>query len=559
MSDIKLPGGETSHVDTFARDNLPPREMWAEISFSSLPELTACPGRLNAADYVLDHHVREGRGGRRAFVFGGAEWTYAELQNRADRIARVLTEDQGLAPGNRVLLRGPNNPMMAATWLGVIKAGGVCVPTMPMLRARELAFVIDKARIRHALCDIALAEELDLTRERASGLETVSYFTGLGEGTDPRADLDGRIADKPAGFANVDTAADDVAFIAFTSGTTGQPKGTIHFHRDILAACECFPRHVFDARPEDVYTGSPPLAFTFGLGAFLCFPLRYGSSVVLVDKPSPQTLLEAIETHRCNTLYTAPTMYRAMLDLLADYDISSLEKCVSAGETLPKPTFDAFHDKTGIRIIDGIGSTEMLHIFIASSGDDIRPGATGKVVPGYEARILDDEGRPLPPGHVGHLAVRGPTVCRYLDDPERQHAYVKDGWNLPGDLYLEDEDGYYWYQGRSDDLIISAGYNISGPEVEAVLLESPKVKECAVVASPDPERGHIVKAFVVLSDPGEAGDTTASELQDLVKKEIAPYKYPRAVEFIDVLPRTQTGKVQRSKLRQLEEERARNR
>jgi 2-aminobenzoate-CoA ligase len=552
-----LPGGVPSaHKDTFAYDSLPPRELWARMDYSTLPELRAYPNRINAAVALLDRHVAAGRGSRPAIWFEDKVWSYAELKDRSDRIARVLVEELGLVPGNRVLLRGPNNPMMAACWFAVLKAGGIAVATMPLLRARELAFILDKARIRLALCDIALAEEMEGAKRRASGPELIAYFTKLGNGAKPEADLDRRTARTGAGFAAVDTAADDTALIAFTSGTTGQPKGTMHFHRDVMAMCDCFPKYIFKGSADDIYTGSPPLAFTFGLGAMLCFPMHFGASTVLLEKFTPDSILETIQRYKVTTLYTAPTGYRAMTELTRKYDIASLRKCVSAGETLPLPTFEGWREATGIGIIDGLGSTEMLHIFVSASGDDIKPGTTGKAIPGYEACVMDDEGNRLPPGTLGNLAVRGPTGCRYLDNLERQQAYVKGGWNFPGDVYLQDEDGYFHYQARADDMIISAGYNISGPEVEAVLLDHPKVRECAVVASPDPERGFVTKAFVVLKSAGEANPATAKELQDFVKGEIAPYKYPRAVEFVEALPRTETGKVQRFKLRQQELERA---
>ncbi len=483
-------------------------------------------------------------------------WSYAALKDRSDRVARVLTEELGLVPGNRVLLRGPNNPMMAAAWFGVLKAGGICVATMPLLRARELAFIIEKARIRLALCDIALAEEMEAAKKRSAGLERIAYFSGTGDSVRGDADLDRRMAATRPGFAIIDTAADDLALIAFTSGTTGQPKGTMHFHRDVMAMCDCFPRYTFKGAPDDIYTGSPPLAFTFGLGAMLCFPLSLGASTVLLEKFTPDSLLETIARYRVTALYTAPTGYRAMTELVSKHDIASLRKCVSAGETLPLPTFEAWREATGIRIIDGLGSTEMLHIFVSASEEGIRPGATGKAIPGYEARVVDDAGNPVPPGTLGNLAVRGPTGCRYLDNLERQRAYVQNGWNLPGDIYVQDEDGYFHYQARADDMIISAGYNISGPEVEAVLLDHPKVRECAVVASPDPERGFIAKAYVVLRRAEDANPATVKVLQDFVKGEIAPYKYPRRIEFVEQLPRTETGKVQRFKLRQRELEHA---
>jgi 2-aminobenzoate-CoA ligase len=521
----------SAHVDGFARDHLPPRELWPEMTDFGLSELQY-PKRLNAAAALLDRMVERGFGDRPCIRTPSLAWSYAELLDKANRIARVLVEDMGLVPGNRVLLRGANNEMMAASWFAVLKAGGIAVATMPLLRRRELAYVRDKAQIRLALCDAALADELP-------DFEGVELFRG---------GLEGRMAGKPIGFANVATSRDDVALIAFTSGTTGPPKGTIHFHRDVLAICDCFPRSTLRAEADDVFCGSPPLAFTFGLGGLLLFPMRVGASTLLIEKPGAEALLEAIAAHRCTVSFTAPMLYRQMAELAPRYDLSSLKKCVAAGETLPRPVFEAFRAATGIRIIDGIGSTELLHIFISAAEEAIRPGATGKPIPGYEAKIVDDKGGQVPDGTVGRLAVRGVTGCRYLDDEERQRRYAADGWNLTGDAYKRDEDGYFWFQARTDDMIVSAGYNISGPEVEAVLLEHERVAECAVIGAPDPARGEIVKAYVVPRGP--ATDGLAAELQDWVKRQIAPYKYPRAIELVDALPRTETGKVQRFKLRE---------
>ncbi|HYH40028.1 MAG TPA: AMP-binding protein [Azospirillum sp.] len=535
---------DTAHVDTFARDNLPPRALWPDIRFD-LPELHY-PARLNCGVELLDRMVAGGFADRPCVLSPTERWTYADLLDKANRIARVLTEDMGLVPGNRVLLRSANAPMMVACWFAVMKAGGIAVSTMPLLRAKELCTIIDKARVTHALCAAPLADEMEVARPKCPTLRHLAYF-----GTDDADGLEARMRAKGTDFANVDTAADDVCLIAFTSGTTGVPKGTMHFHRDVMAISDCFPRSTLKPEPDDLFCGSPPLAFTFGLGGLVIFPMRVGASTLLLPAASPPVLLaEAIERHRASVCFTSPTGYRAMLPLLPGHDISSLRKCVSAGETLPLPTWQAFYDATGIRIIDGLGSTEMLHIFIATAGDDIRPGATGKPIPGYEARIVDAEGNPLPPGEPGRLAVRGPTGCRYLADP-RQTTYVENGWNITGDAYVMDEDGYFWFQARNDDMIISSGYNIAGPEVEEALLAHPDVAECAVIGAPDPDRGAIVKAFVV-PRPGAPRDVKA--LQDFVKQTIAPYKYPRAVEFIDSLPRTETGKVQRFKLRQIEEQ-----
>jgi 2-aminobenzoate-CoA ligase len=462
-----------------------------------------------------------------------------------NRIANVLVNDLGLVPGNRVLLRSANNAMMVASYFGVLKAGGVVVATMPLLRAKEISYAISKAKIAFALCDARLADEMEKAKPLAPELKKTVYWGGGANS------LEGLMA-KPGyeTFAACNTAADDVCLIAFTSGTTGQPKGTMHFHRDLLAVCDSYGRHVLRPNNADRFIGSPPLAFTFGLGGLVLFPMRVGASTILLEKTPPDELLNAIEQHRATVCFTAPTAYRAMLSQLESRDVSSLRKCVSAGEALPKATWDAWHAATGIKILDGIGSTEMLHIFIGSPEQSLRPGATGKPVPGYEAKILDDDGNEAAANTAGRLAVRGPTGCRYLAD-ERQKKYVEDGWNVTGDTYLCDSDGYFWYQARSDDMIVSAGYNIAGPEVEAVLLTHEAVAECGVVGAPCPDRGQIVKAYVVLR-AGFSGDATLTKaLQEFVKAEVAPYKYPRAIEFVAGLPKTDTGKLQRFRLREI--------
>jgi len=532
----------SAHTDTFARDNLPPREQWPEFLFE-LPELKY-PGRMNCATELLDKPVTRGHGHRVALRSPDGECTYTQLFTQANRLANVLVREMGLKPGNRVLLRGPNNPTMAAAWFAVMKAGGVCVATMPLLRAKELTDIITKAEVTHALCDKRLDAELKAALPQCPTLQTVRYWYDGGPDS-----LDELALEQPLWFTNAATAADDVALIAFTSGTTGKPKGTVHFHRDVIAMCDCFPRSVLQVHKDDIFCGTPPLAFTFGLGGMLCFPLRYGASTVLVEKHTPQTLLATIQSFKASVCFTTPLMYRGMAAIAGGFDISSLKKCVSAGEALPDATRSLFRQATGIEIIDGIGSTEMIHIFISHAPEKARRGATGYAVPGYQATVLDEEGKACPPGTVGRLAVKGPTGCRYLAD-ERQQNYVRNGWNLTGDAYLMDEQGYFFYQARTDDMIISAGYNIAGPEVEGALLAHPAVAECGVVGSPDAERGTVVKAFVVLKPGHPRGADIARQLQDYVKNSIAPYKYPRVVEFVDALPRTETGKLQRFKLRQ---------
>ena len=531
----------SAHVDTFARDNLPPASSQPEFVFD-LPGLQY-PDRLNACVELLDSAVERGFGQKPCIITPVESLTYTQLRDRVNRIANVLVNDLGLVPGNRVLLRSANNAMMVAIYFAVLKAGGVVVATMPLLRAKEISYVIQKAKVQIALCDVRLAGEMEKTKPLAPELKKLAYW---GEG-----ELEKLMA-QPGyeNFAACNTAADDVCLIAFTSGTTGQPKGTMHFHRDLLAVCDTYEKHVLRTNEHDRFIGSPPLAFTFGTGGLVFFPLRVGASTILLEKAAPDDLLDAIEQHKATVCFTAPTAYRAILGKLAGRDISSLRKCVSAGEALPKATWEAWHVATGIKILDGIGSTEMLHIFIGSPEESLRAGATGKPVPGYQAKIIDEHGNALPPNTPGRLAVRGPTGCRYLAD-ERQKKYVEDGWNITGDTYRCDKDGYFWYQARSDDMIVSAGYNIAGPEVESVLLVHPAVAECGVVGAPCPDRGQLVKAYVVLRDGYAADSAMTKALQDYVKAEVAPYKYPRAIEYVASLPKTNTGKLQRFQLREM--------
>lgn len=536
----------SAHTDTFARDHLPPESLWPQMDYPAGSEFDY-PPRLNCAVALLDKMVEDGHADSPLFYAPeGTVTTYAEFLRTVDQIAHVLVEEAALEPGNRVLLRGPNTPMLAACWFAVVKAGGICVTTMPLLRAHELCYTVEKAQVRLALCDGRWAEEMVKTQEKTPLLADILYFhSDLSDG------LEHRMVPHPDTFDAVDTAADDVVLIGFTSGTTGKAKATVHFHRDVMAICDAFPRSILKPKADDIFCGSPPLAFTFGLGGLLLFPMRFGASTVFLEKPSVEGLARIIQDTKATICFTSPTAYRAMLDHLDTYDLSSLRKCVSAGEPLPPPTFHAWQEATGIRIIDGIGATEMLHIFISATEEEMRPGATGKPIPGYQAKIVDHEsGADASPGTIGLLAVRGPTGCRYLDDDERQQTYVRDGWNYTGDAYLMDDDGYYHFQARADDMIISSGYNISGLEVESALLKHPSVRECGVIGAPDPDRGHIVKAYVVLRDPSEAGKAMVKTLQNFVKAEIAPYKYPRAIVFQEALPRTQTGKLQRFKLRE---------
>ncbi|HYG29246.1 MAG TPA: AMP-binding protein [Allosphingosinicella sp.] len=527
----------SAHVDGFVRDRLPPPELQPEFLFD-LPELQY-PDRLNAAVELID----KGDPGALAVVNDQGSWTFGEMRDLSGRIARLLVEQEGLVPGNRVFLRGPNTATMFAAWLGILKAGGIVVATMPVLRPGEIATVLARAEVSHAIVDSRFIGDFRLGAGQAGTVRSLVKYDGdYGNG-----ELETRLRSIAPGFAPVETHRDDVALIAFTSGTTGRPKGCIHYHRDVLASADSFARHVLKPEAGSRWACSAPIAFTFGLGMLLIFPWRFGGAAVTIEQPGPKPLLEAVQKHRVTNLATAPTAYKAMLPLLAECDISSLCTCVSAGEHLPAATWHAWHDATGLRIVDGIGATEMMHIFISASGGDIRPGATGKAVPGYFATVLDDEGRPMETG-TGRLAVKGPTGCRYFDD-ERQADYVRDGWNVTGDTYRADEEGYFWYVARSDDMIISSGYNIAAPEVENALYSHPAVQECAVIGAPCEERGQRVKAFVVLA-PGYAPDAgVAATLQDHVKAVIAPYKYPRDVEFVDSLPKTATGKLQRFALR----------
>ncbi len=534
--------GPSAHIDTFSRDNLPPAAQWPDFRLAGFDY----PERLNVGVELTDRMVQKGFGDNTALIGNGRRRTYKELTDWTNRLARALIENYGVRPGNRVLIRAANNPAMVACWLAATKAGAVVVNTMPMLRASELAQIVDKARIALALCDTRLMDELVACAKDSRFLEQVVGFDGT---ANHDAELDRIALTKPVRFEAVATGRDDVALLGFTSGTTGVPKATMHFHRDLLIIADGYAKDVLGVTPDDVFVGSPPLAFTFGLGGLAIFPLRFGAAATLLENASPSNMVEIIETYRATISFTAPTAYRAMLTAMDEgADLSSLRLAVSAGETLPAPVFNDWMRRTGKPILDGIGATEMLHIFISNRLDDLAPGSTGKPVRGYEARIVDEDMNELPRGTVGRLAVRGPTGCRYLADA-RQRNYVRDGWNLTGDSFVQDEAGYFHFAARSDDMIVSAGYNIAGPEVEAALLTHADVRECAVIGIPDADRGQIVQAHVVLADGVAADDDTAKRLQDHVKATIAPYKYPRSVKFTTALPKTQTGKIQRFHLR----------
>ena len=534
---------QTAHTDTFARDNLPPREQWPELLLGGFDY----PEELNAAVELTDRLVERGFGDHDALIGNGRRRTYKELSDWTNRIAHALVEDFGVKPGNRILISSANNPAMVACWLAATKVGAVVVNTMPMLRTGELGKIVDKAEIALALCDTRLMDELVACAKVSRFLKKVIGFDGT---ANHDAELDRIALSKPVRFEAVKTGRDDVALLGFTSGTTGEPKATMHFHRDLLTIADGYAKEVLKVTPDDIFVGSPPLAFTFGLGGLAVFPLRFGATATLLENASPANMIEIIETYRATISFTAPTAYRVMLAAMdRGADLSSLRIAVSAGETLPAPVYQDWVRKTGKPILDGIGSTELLHIFITNRFGDCAPASTGRPVAGYEARVVDDHMKEKPRGEIGWLAVRGPTGCRYLADA-RQKGYVRDGWNLTGDAFSQDAAGNFHFAARTDDMIISAGYNIAGPEVEAALLSHPDVKECAVIGCPDEERGQIVQAHVVLASDVAADAETARRLQDHVKATIAPYKYPRSVMFTDALPKTQTGKIQRFRLRQ---------
>lgn len=535
--------GPTAHTDSFTRDKLPPLNEWPEINLDGFDY----PEYLNAGVELTDKMVEQGFGDNTALIGNGRQRTYKELADWTNRIAHALVEDYGIKPGNRVLIRSANNPAMVACWLAATKAGAVVVNTMPMLRAGELGQIVDKAEIEFALCDTRLMDELVACAKDSKFLKKVIGFDGT---ANHDAELDRIALTKSVKFEAVKTGRDDVALLGFTSGTTGSPKATMHFHRDLLIIADGYAKEVLNVTSDDVFVGSPPLAFTFGLGGLAIFPLRFGATATLLEKASPPNMIEIIETYKATVCFTAPTAYRVMLSAMEDgADLSSLRAAVSAGETLPAPVYEAWMAKTGKPMLDGIGATEMLHIFISNRFGDSHPACTGRPVGGYEAKIVDHDMNEVPVGTVGRLAVRGPTGCRYLDDV-RQAVYVRDGWNLTGDAFFVDENGYYHFAARNDDMIVSSGYNIAGPEVEAALLSHEAVAECAVIGAPDEDRGTIVQAHIVLADGFHPTPEMAKQLQDHVKATIAPFKYPRSVVFIETLPKTATGKIQRFRLKQ---------
>ncbi|MDA1286255.1 MAG: AMP-binding protein [Proteobacteria bacterium] len=535
--------GPTGHVDTFSRDNLPPANQWPDFLLEDFPY----PDYLNIGVALTDAMVEKGFGDNTALIGNGRQRTYKELADWTNKMAHALVEDYGVRPGNRVLIRSANNPAMVACWLAATKAGAVVVNTMPMLRAGELGQIIDIAEVEFALCDSRMMDEIVACGKTSKFLKTIVSFDGT---ANHDAELDRMALSKSVKFQAVRTGRDDVALLGFTSGTTGKPKATMHFHRDMLIIADGYASEVLGVTPDDVFVGSPPLAFTFGLGGLAVFPLRFGATATLLETASPPNMIEIIEKYKATICFTAPTAYRVMMRAMDDgADLSSLRCAVSAGETLPAPVYDEWLAKTGKPMLDGIGATEMLHIFISNRFEDSKAACTGKPVAGYEARIVDEDMNDLPDGEPGRLAVRGPTGCRYLND-DRQKIYVRDGWNITGDTFIRDSNGFYHFAARNDDMIVSAGYNIAGPEVEAALLSHPFVVECGVVGAADPDRGFIVQAHVVLETGVPPNEATVKALQDHVKAKIAPFKYPRSVVFIDALPKTQTGKVQRFRLKE---------
>ncbi|QEW23153.1 Benzoate--CoA ligase (plasmid) [Paracoccaceae bacterium] len=542
MAPQSLTLGPTAHVDTYTRDHLPPAHQWPDLLMDGFDY----PEYLNAGVELTDAVVAKGYGDRTALIGNGRRRTYKELSDWTNRLAHAMVEDLGVKPGNRVLIRSANNPAMVAVWLAATKAGAVVVNTMPLLRHGELTAIVDKAHVQFAFCDTRLMDEMTACAKTSEYLEKVVGFDGT---SNHDAELDRLALEKPVTFEAVKTGRDDVALLGFTSGTTGSPKATMHFHRDILIIADGYAKEVLNVTPEDVFVGSPPLAFTFGLGGLAVFPLRFGAAAALLENASPPNMIEIIQKYRATVSFTAPTAYRVMLRAMDEgADLSSLRAAVSAGETLPAPVYEEWIEKTGKPMLDGIGATEMLHIFVTNRFDDHRPACTGKPVTGYEAKVIDDTGNEVPRGTTGRLAVRGPIGCRYMAD-ERQTNYVLDGWNITGDAFVMDEDGYLHFAARNDDMIVSSGYNIAGPEVEAALLSHPAVLECAVIGKPDEDRGHIVEAHVVVAEGHEPGDKLAKALQEHVKATIAPYKYPRSVQFTDALPKTESGKIQRFRLK----------
>ena len=503
---------------------------------------------FNVAVSFIDRNLDEGRGDKTIIrMVGGGEVTFSELAENVNRAGNVLA-GLGIAPGDRVLMVVKDCPEFYYLFWGAIKAGIVPVPINTLLRARDYRFTIEDSGCAGVVYSPEFAGEVEPALDAASH-KPAEIFRTQGDGKTLSARMAGVSMELDAAPAK----AEDDCFWLYSSGTTGTPKGAVHAHRDMVVTSEHYGVRTLGVREDDTCFSAAKLFFAYGLGNAMTVPLWVGATAVLLpDRPTPDNVFDVIATYRPTVFYGVPTLYAAQLKVLESEtpDLASLRVCVSAGEALPADIFRRWREKTGTAILDGIGSTEALHIFISNTLDDIKPGTSGRIVPGYQARIMGENGKEVPPGDSGRLMIRGESTAGYYwSNPEKTAETMVDGWLNTGDTYIQDDDGYYHYGGRNDDMLKVGGIWCSPFEIEARLIEHPKVLEAAVVGRADDDDLVKPEAFVVLNDPADAGDGMARSLKEHCKESLAKYKYPRWFNFVEALPKTATGKIQRFKLR----------
>ncbi len=534
----------------------PPRELWPRFGLD-FPEAREWPAKLNIAEVLVDDNLK--RGDKPAILYEDRQIKYRELQLMINKFGNAL-KVLDVKPYDRVMLRLPNIPEFIVSSLAVQKLGAVSVPTFTLLKAKELSYIASDCEAKVLITTPSLLEDV----EKAKGeLKTIRHIVLAdakpSEVEAPYIAFDYLMDDfkEATGLEPVRVDQDEVTLLLYTSGTTGPPKGCIHTHRHYLAVADCYAKNVLQAREDDVWGGPPTMAFAYGHTGLICNPLRHGATTSLVGSGrfEPASMFQLIEKHGISVFYGVPTAYRTMVALKHErgkYDFSSLRVCVTAGEPCPPSLYYTIKEFFGCEVLEHMGCTELFNGFISTRFGQVKPGSMGLAVPGYDVRILGDDGNEVKTGEVGHLAVAGPIGIRYWKLPEKQAESVRNGWNHTGDMAYKDEEGFFWFASRSDDIIKTAAYRVSPHEVEEALIKHGAVAEAGVIGVPDLERGQIIKAFIVLKPDHKPSSRLEEELRVFVKDQIAPYKAPKEVEFVKELPKTETGKIRRAELKRKE-------